>query len=322
MKNVIIGQYIPGNSWIHKLDPRSKIISLMFLIIATFLIKDLSILLLFLLATFLILVSSRISMFKFIKGLRPVLLLLFFTFIFQIFINKGGALLVDLDLTITIYGLFTIIAVFVVYFITKKYVKYKFLYFILMFAALVAIQYFVIFGDTLYEYNVLIYEDGLNQSAFILIRIFILISFSSLLTLTTKPTDLNNGLEGLLKPFSKFKIPTSEISMMISISLRFIPTLLEEANKIIKAQASRGVDFNEGSFKDKVKQIISLLIPMFIISFKRADDLANAMESRGYIPGAPRTKLYEMKYRMIDYLVIMMTVLLNLAFVYLLIEGA
>ncbi len=114
--------------------------------------------------------------------------------------------------------------------------------------------------------------------------------------------DINQGLEWLLSPLKLFKIPVGIFAMLVSLTLRFIPTLMSESKKIMNAQASRGVDFNEGSLKDKVNQIISLLIPMFVISFKRAEDLSNAMEARGYIIGAKRTKLDELKLRWRDYL--------------------
>ena len=135
-----------------------------------------------------------------------------------------------------------------------------------------------------------------------LICIVIMIGITSLLTLSTMSTDINNGLEAVLAPLKIIKVPVGVFAMLISLTLRFIPTLLEESKKIMNAQASRGVDFQEGSLKDKVNQIISLLIPMFVISFKRAEDLSNAMEARGYIIGAKRTKLDELKLRWRDYL--------------------
>ena len=128
--------------------------------------------------------------------------------------------------------------------------------------------------------------------------------FSNILTLTTKSTDLNNAVEGLLKPLELLKIKTSIFAMMISIALRFIPTLFNEMDRILKAQASRGSDFNEGGLIKKVKQVISILIPMFIISFKRADDLSLAMEARGYIPGEKRTKINVLKMHIYDYFIL------------------
>jgi energy-coupling factor transport system permease protein len=137
-----------------------------------------------------------------------------------------------------------------------------------------------------------------------------MISITQILTLTTMSTDINNGLEWILSPLKLFKIPVGVFAMLISLTLRFIPTLLSESKKIMAAQASRGVDFNEGSLKDKVNQIISLLIPMFVISFKRAEDLSNAMEARGYIIGAKRTKLDELKLRWRDYLCLLIVIAL------------
>src|SRR5690606_12569679 len=123
------------------------------------------------------------------------------------------------------------------------------------------------------------------------LRIVSVMIIASLLTFTTSTIELNDGLESLMKPLRLIKIPTNIFSMMISLTLRSIPTLLEETEKILKAQTSRGADFAESSFKDKIGQIIALLIPVFVISFNRADDLSNAMEARGYIIGAPRTKI-------------------------------
>jgi energy-coupling factor transport system permease protein len=129
------------------------------------------------------------------------------------------------------------------------------------------------------------------RAGFIFIRITNVIIMTSLLTFTTMTTDLNYAIESLLKPLKWIKVPVDVIAMMLSLTLRYIPTLLEETEKIMKAQASRGVDFKESKFKDKVVQIISLLIPVFVISFKRAEDLGNAMEVRGYVIGAKRTKI-------------------------------
>ena len=129
-----------------------------------------------------------------------------------------------------------------------------------------------------------------------------MIGITSLLTISTMSTDINNGIEAILSPLKLIKIPVGVFAMLISLTLRFIPTLIAETRKIMNAQASRGVDFNEGSLKDKINQIISLLVPMFVISFKRAEDLSNAMEARGYIIGAKRTKIDELKLRWRDYL--------------------
>jgi energy-coupling factor transport system permease protein len=145
-----------------------------------------------------------------------------------------------------------------------------------------------------------IYELGLYNGAFFFMRIFLVIMLSTVLTLTTKPTDLTSAIEWFLHPLTFLKINVSIFAMIISLALRFIPTLFNETQKILKAQSSRGVDFKEGTLKQQIGQIISLLIPMLVISFKRAADLADAMEARGYIPGAIRTKLNIMKFNVKD----------------------
>ena len=158
------------------------------------------------------------------------------------------------------------------------------------------------------SYTITVYKDSLTTSLIVVLRILSLIFMSSLLTLTTKPTDLNRGLELLLKPLKYIGVKVSVFSMMISITLRFIPTLFLEAQKILKAQASRGVDFKEGRLQQKVTQIISLLLPMFIISLRKAYDLADTMEVRGYVPGAERTSINLLRFRAIDIVVLVFVV--------------
>lgn len=145
-----------------------------------------------------------------------------------------------------------------------------------------------------------IYDGALYQTLYIVIRLVLIISLTTVLTATTKPLDLTLGLEHLLSPFKKIGFPSSIVAMMISIALRFIPTLLEETQRIMKAQASRGVDFNEGTMKEKILSIVSLIVPLFISAFQRADELANAMESRGYHPDAPRTRYKQLKWNYYD----------------------
>lgn len=146
-------------------------------------------------------------------------------------------------------------------------------------------------GDKLFTVlGISVYSDAFLNTFKVFLRLTLMIFMSSVLTLTTKPLDLTIGIEQLLKPLKRFKFPVHEVAMMISIALRFIPTLIEETNKIMIAQASRGVDFQAKKIKHKIKAIISLLVPLFVSSFKRADDLANAMEARGYNPSAQRTR--------------------------------
>jgi energy-coupling factor transport system permease protein len=141
-----------------------------------------------------------------------------------------------------------------------------------------------------------VYEQGVRMSVFVVIRLLIIITLSTVLTLTTKPTDLTQGLERLMHPLKRIGFNSDDFALIISISLRYIPTIFDEANKIMLAQASRGADFSEGKLKDKLKQVIALLVPMFIIAFIRSEELANAMESRNFVPGNPRTRINELNF--------------------------
>ncbi|OXT15615.1 cobalt ABC transporter permease [Bacillus sp. OG2] len=151
-----------------------------------------------------------------------------------------------------------------------------------------------------------IYEEGLKQGLFISMRFFLLIMMTSLLTLTTTPIEITDGLESLLGPLNKVKFPVHELALMMSISLRFIPTLMQETDKIMKAQTARGVDFSGGPIKDRVKSIIPLLIPLFVSSFKRAEELATAMEARGYRGGEGRTKYRQLNWSTRDTLMLLL----------------
>ncbi|MRX72513.1 cobalt ABC transporter permease [Bacillus lacus] len=149
-----------------------------------------------------------------------------------------------------------------------------------------------------------IHEEGVRQGIFISMRFLFLIMMTTILTLTTTPIEVTDGMESLLGPFKKVRLPVHELALMMSISLRFIPTLMEETDKIMKAQMARGVDFASGPVKDRVKAIIPLLVPLFISAFKRAEELATAMEARGYQGGEGRTKLRQLKWGLNDTLLI------------------
>lgn len=304
---VVIGQYIPANSWVHRLDPRTKLVGLILLIVSTFLIQELTTMLSMLVAVLVLFASSKIPLKRFFRGIAPLLFLLTFTVVFQLLLNRQGELLYQTSGYLGWQQALLIVFIIVVYQLLKRVIRFRFILFIL---SLISI-FFVIqleFASSWLTFDIAVYQGGAVFALFLVTRIVILITLSSLLTLTTKPTDLNNGLEEVMKPLRRFKIPTNEIAMMIAIALRFIPTLLDEANKIMKAQSSRGVDFNEGSLRQKVTQIISLLIPMFIISFKRADDLANAMEARGYAPGRVRSKYVKFQMQGPDYVLLAITI--------------
>jgi energy-coupling factor transport system permease protein len=304
---VVIGQYIPANSWVHRLDPRTKLVGLLLLIISTFLIQALSTMVGLLVVVLLFFASSKIPLKRFFKGIAPLLFLLTFTVVFQLLLNRQGALLYQTNAYFGWLQLLGIVAIIVLYQVVKRWTRFRFFLFV---ASLIAVYVVVIWeGPSSWStFTISVFEGGVTFALFLVTRIIILITLSSLLTLTTKPTDLNNGLEEVMKPLKKLRVPTNEIAMMIAIALRFIPTLLDEANKIMKAQSSRGVDFTEGTLRQKVTQIISLLIPMFIISFKRADDLANAMEARGYAPGRERSKYVQFQLHVPDYLVLLLTI--------------
>ncbi|WP_114746821.1 energy-coupling factor transporter transmembrane component T family protein [Falsibacillus pallidus] len=152
-------------------------------------------------------------------------------------------------------------------------------------------------GKLLFQFSFIhIYEEGLRQGIFISLRFMLLIFVTSLLTLTTSPIAITDGLESILNPFKRIKFPVHELALMMSISLRFIPTLMDETDKIMKAQTARGVDFSSGPIKDRIKAVVPLLIPLFVSSFKRAEELAIAMEARGYRGGEGRTKYRLLKW--------------------------
>ncbi len=321
MNNITIGQYIPGDSWLHKVDPRIKLFSLIILMVGTFLIPISaeftpliamgSIFVLVILLTW----STKIPMKKVINGLRPIVFLLTFTFFIQLFYVRQGQLLASYELYLSVSSIAGIILFIVFYNFTKKYIKTRILYFFFAAFMVFFIQAMLPYIP-LYAYQLDIYDEGLLRAGFIFIRITNIIIMTSLLTFTTMTTDLNYGIESLLKPFKIVKVPVDLIAMMLSLTLRYIPTLLGETEKIMKAQASRGVDFKESKFKDKVIQIISLLIPIFVISFKRSEDLGNAMEVRGYVIGQKRTRIDAYKMGLKDFVTMFFALVILAALIY------
>jgi len=300
MKNIVIGRYIPGDSFLYRMDPRTKIITLLILMVATFLIDDFTRMIGALGVISVLLIIGKIGIKRIYLGLRPLMFLLLFTFSFQIFFNTQGDIVYDQVLYYSWGNLLAITFVVLFWFFTKRFTKFKLAYFLITVALVFYIFGYINIGDAFSTGTLAIHEEGLNMAFFIMMRLIIIVTLSTILTITTKPTDLNLGLEHVLKPLKIIKVNTEEIAMIIAISLRYIPTLLDEANKIMLAQASRGVDFSEGKLKDKVVQIVSLLVPMFIISFKRSDELANAMEARSFVPGQFRTKLHQLTWTALD----------------------
>lgn len=245
LEKMIFGRYIPGNSFVHKLDPRSKLSFVFLFIIGVFLANNTVTYAVLLGFTLLVILSSRIRLYFLFNGLKPILFLIIFTLLMHIFFTKEGALLVD-----------------------WKFIK--------------------------------IYEEGLRQGIFISIRFLVLVLLTSILTLTTSPISITDGMEDLLGPFKRIKLPVHELALMMSISLRFIPTLMDETDKILKAQLARGSDISTGSIKQRIRAVIPLLVPLFVSAFKRAEDLAVAMEVRGYRGGEGRTRYRQLKWHWRD----------------------
>ena len=247
LKDITLGQYFPGNSVIHRLDPRTKLILLVVYIVALFMaVNWVSYALM---AAFLVIVIkiSAIPPKSIIRGMKPLVMILVFTGVLNLFFTTGeGEPLVD-------FWIFTV------------------------------------------------YAEGLQRAVFMVIRILLLISGTFLLTYTTSPISLTDGLESLMNPLKVIKVPVHELSMMMCIALRFIPTLIEETDKIMSAQKARGADFESGSLMDKAKALVPILVPLFISAFRRADELATAMECRCYQGGEGRTKMKLLRYTLWDF---------------------
>ncbi|WP_210471032.1 energy-coupling factor transporter transmembrane protein EcfT [Sporosarcina sp. 6E9] len=255
LEKMIFGRYIPGDSFVHKLDPRSKLLFVLFFVVAVFLANNVATYGLLLAFTLFVIFISRIRLYFLLNGLKPILILIIFTFLMHIFFTKEGTLLVD-----------------------WKIIK--------------------------------IYEEGLRQGIFISIRFLVLVLMTSILTLTTSPISITDGMEDLLNPFKRFKLPVHELALMMSISLRFIPTLMDETDKILKAQLARGSDISTGSIKQRIRAVIPLLVPLFVSAFKRAEELAIAMEVRGYRGGEGRTRYRQLRWGMRDTFSMMVLVIL------------
>lgn len=241
MEKMIFGRYIPGDSFVHKLDPRSKLIFVFAFIVVVFLANNAITYGLLLAFTLLVILMSKIRLYFLINGLKPVMILLVFTFLIHILFTREGDLLFELG-----------------------FLK--------------------------------VYEEGLRQGIFISIRFLVLVFMTSILTLTTSPISITDGIEVLLNPLKKIKLPVHELALMMSIALRFIPTLMDETDKIMKAQMARGSDLSAGPLKERMKAVVPLLVPLFVSAFKRAEDLATAMEVRGYKGGEGRTRYRQLKW--------------------------
>ena len=247
LKDITLGQYFPGNSVIHRLDPRAKLIALIAYIVALFTAGSwisYGIMLVFLSA---MITLSTIPVKALFKGMKPLVMILVFTGLLNLFFTTGETVLLTVwKITITL--------------------------------------------------------EGLVRAVFMVARILMLISATFLLTYTTSPIQLTDGLESLLGPLKRIRVPVHELAMMMCIALRFIPTLIEETDKIICAQKARGADFETGSLFHRIKALIPILVPLFISAFRRADELATAMECRCYQGGEGRTKMKLLRYHRGDYI--------------------
>lgn len=240
IRDITLGQYYPGDSWVHRLDARTKIIATLLYLIELFVVNNFYGFIITTVALFAVIAVSKVPLKFIFRGLSAVFLIIAFTFLLNLFMVDGRVLWHWKFLTIT--------------------------------------------------------YEGVSRAFFMAIRLVLIIIGSSIMTLTTKPIELTDGLEKLLSPFSKIGLPSHEIALMMTIALRFIPTLMEETDKIIKAQQARGADFESGNLFQRAKSLIPILVPLFVSSFRIAQDLALAMEARCYHGGGGRTRMNEIRF--------------------------
>ena len=247
IKNVSLGQYFPGNSIIHRMDPRIKLVLVVAIIVLIFMMDTLAGNLVVFGFLVLTIILSRVN-FKFVlRGLKPLLFIIILTFVLNTFFYSGGTEL---------------------------------------------------FSWWIFRVS----QEGLMNAIRLAVRLIFLITATTLLTLTTSPIALTDGIESLLKPLKKVKFPVHELAMMMTIAMRFIPTLIEETDKIMKAQTARGAEFDSGSIFKRAAGMVPLLVPLFVSAFRRADELAFAMESRCYHGGEGRTRMKIMHMQVRDYI--------------------
>lgn len=255
MNNIALGRYLPLDSCIHRLDPRTKIVCLIVMMVAIFIPAGWWGYGIIAAAVLLLTLSAKLKLSFLWRSMKPMLFMLVFLLIINILVLHDGEVLFRI-------GSFAV------------------------------------------------YSGAILQTLYIVVRLMLMIMLTTVLTATTKPLELTLGIEDLMSPLKVIHVPAHEIAMMISIALRFIPTLIEETQRIMKAQASRGVDMDEGKLKEKVMAILSLIVPLFVSAFQHADDLANAMEARGYVPDHQRTRYKQLKMHGGDYFTMMLSVLL------------
>ena len=260
IRDITIGQYYPAKSILHRLDPRVKLTGTLLYLVSLFLFSSISGYLITTLFLAIVIYLSKVPLSYIVKGLRPIIMLLMITVIFNLFLTRSGDVLFHA-------WIFTIT------------------------------------------------EGGLRTAVYMAIRLIYLIIVSSLMTFTTTPNELTEGIEALLYPLNKVHVPVHEIAMVMSIALRFIPILLEETDKIMKAQIARGADLESGNMIQKAKSMIPILVPLFVSAFRRANDLAMAMEARCYRGGEGRTKMKPLRYEKCDYVAYLIVIVYVVAVV-------
>ena len=245
LKDITLGQYFPGDSAIHRMDPRMKLVLTIAYIVGVFMVGNLPGYVIALGFLYLVVRIAGIRFSYLVRGVKPLRFIILFTFILNLFFTQGDTVLFELGF-------------------------------------------------------VRLTKEALENAVFFALRLVFLVMGTSVLTLTTSPIQLTDGLERLMKPLQRFHFPAHELAMMMTIALRFIPTLLEETDKIQKAQMARGADFESGNLIARAKAMIPLLVPLFVSAFRRANDLAMAMEARCYRGGDHRTRLRELRYTKLD----------------------
>ena len=260
LDKLLLGRYLQGDSFIHRLDPRTKFLATFLFIIIVFLANNWLTYFILAIFTLIALLASKIPMSFFWNGVKPLLWVILFTVVLQMVFTTGG----------------------------DVYVEWAF---------------------------IKITSYGVINAIFIFLRFMFIIFISTLMTLTTPPLQIADAMESIMKPLGKIGVPVHEIALMLSIALRFVPTLMDEAQKIMNAQRARGVDFGEGNLFEQMKAIIPILIPLFVSSFNRAEDLATAMEARGYQGGTGRSKYRVLTYDKIDGIAATSLVVLTIALV-------
>jgi len=309
MNELSFGQYYNTNSWLHRLNPLIKIIFLILSIVSLFIlpintnIVNLCVLGGFFLLALILIISAKIPLLSVLKTIAPIIFLVFFTAIIQILSNNNGTLLATFDFHIAYYTIIFFVSLLIIYFIVSRYIKLKTLLFVFIFVCAFIFQYYVS-TNSFFDYTINVYTDAIFRSLFLIVRVIVVILLSSLLTHTTSILALNKGMKDLLTPLRLIKIKTDDIAMMMSLVIRFIPTLLIETNKIIKAQSARGADFLHSRLFKKIKILVSLLIPIFIVSIKKAEEMADAMSVRGYELGKRRSSIDYYKTGVAEFIVL------------------